>query len=161
MSMPCFPPTPCPVCISRRLSHSSDLPPSVLCRLHYHNIPREQTLKRTLPHGRGNDTDADVTTDRVQRSLSAQNRRYKTGHADKHWKNMRNASNKYELIKNDILRRGLTDGLYSTLLYYATSTTVGNEIAPNLLDDLLPLCERVVFQIAQCVLIALNVIRSL
>ena len=114
MPVACFPPTPCPVCISRRLSHSSDLPPSVMCRLQYHNIPGERTLKRTLPHGRGNDTDADVTTDRIQRSLSAQNRRYKTGHADRHWKNRRNTSNKYKLIKNDILRRGLTEGLYST-----------------------------------------------
>ena len=57
-----FPPTPCPVCISRRPSHSSDLPPSVLCRLHYRYTPGERTLKRTTTTNTTTTTTATTTT---------------------------------------------------------------------------------------------------
>ena len=51
------------------------------------------------------------------------------------------------------------DGLY--LLYWTTTAAIRDEIGANLLDNLLALHEGVVFEIPQCILVALDVVRGL
>ena len=48
------------------------------------------------------------------------------------------------------------DGLY--LLYWTTTAAIRDEIGANLLDNLLALHEGVVFEIPQCILVALDVV---